>query len=225
MRGEPLYFSGNNITGFFLLLLMPELDIRNIHPIMSEGIAPVAKGSLQMMGWCSELFIMTFFLPYVSDPQKVRKYGFLSALGIAAFFTYVNLIALLLLGQDLGNKIYPLLIAFRYVNVGFFLENLEAIVLSMWVIGHFLQVGIFFYAGTLSFAHCFQLSDYRPFVFPIGLLCLAAGLWDLPNYSVFISMVQTAVPFHILSVYFIIPLLLLIIALIRKRKTSGTEKV
>lgn len=221
VRGAVIFFPLIVVPILFLLFLIPDLDFQNIFPILSHGITPVAKGALPMMGWCDEMFMMSFFLPCVTDPEKARKYGVLTAIGVAVFLTFANLIALLLLGEDLGNKIYPLLMAFRYINIGHFLENLEALVLAMWVIGHFLQVGVFLYGAVLSFAHCFQLSDYRPIVFPIGLLCLAIGFWGVPNYSSFTAMVRSAVPFHIMSVYLVIPLLLLAVALIRKRKNPG----
>lgn len=140
---------------------------------------------------------------------------------IVLFLTYSNLIALFLLGPDLRNKVYPLLVAFRYIGVGTFLENLESLLLAMWVIGNFLQVGVFLYAASLSLAQCFELSDYRPIVFPLALLSLAIGIWDVPNFPVFGEMVRMAVPFHILTTNLVIPLILLAVASLRKRKTAG----
>lgn len=203
---------------FFLLLLIPDLDAKAIFPILSRGITPVVKGSFAMMGWLNEVFLMTFLLPHVTDPEKSRKWGYTSVVMIVLFLTYSNLMALFLLGPSLGNKVYPLLVAFRYVSVGTFLENLESLLLAMWVIGNFLQTALFLYAATLSFAHCFQVTDYRPLVFPIALLSLAVGIWDLPNFSVFGQMVRSAVPFHILSTHLLIPLLLLTVAAMRKAR-------
>lgn len=208
---------------FFLLLLLPDLDPKAIFPILSHGITPVIKGSFVMMGWLNELFLMTFLLPSVTDPEKGRKWGYISMITIVLFLTYSNLIALFLIGPTLGTKVYPLLVAFRYVSVGTFLENLESLLLAMWVIGNFLQVGLFLYAATLSFAHCFQLADYRPIVFPLALLSLAIGIWDVPNFSVFGFLVRSAVPFHILTTYMLIPLILLAIASVRKRKKGGKK--
>ncbi|MGW9528353.1 GerAB/ArcD/ProY family transporter [Paenibacillus terrae] len=208
---------------FFLLFLIPDLDVKAIFPVLSHGITPVIKGSFSMMGWCNELFLMTFLLPSVTDPEKGRKWGYISMITIVLFLTFSNLMALFLLGPGLGDKVYPLLVAFRYISVGSFLENLESLLLAMWVIGNFLQVGLFLYAATLSLAQCFQLADYGPIVFPIGLLSLVIGVWDVPNFPVFGLLVRTAVPFHILSTYLVIPLLLLAVAVLRRRKTTGKE--
>ncbi|MFM9278673.1 GerAB/ArcD/ProY family transporter [Paenibacillus jiagnxiensis] len=206
---------------FFMLLLIPDLDVKAIFPVLSRGITPVIKGSFSMMGWCNELFLMTFLLPSVTDPKKGKKWGYISLGIIVLFLTFSNLISLLLMGPALGDKVYPLLIAFRYISIGTFLENLESLLLAMWVVGAFLQVSVFLYAATLSFAQCFQLSDYRPIVFPLGLLGLIIGIWDIPNFPVFAFMVRVAVPFHILSTNLFIPLLLLAVAVLRKQSISG----
>ncbi|MFB5673394.1 endospore germination permease [Paenibacillus terreus] len=205
----------------FLVLLIPDLDFKAILPVLSHGVTPVIKGSFAMMGWCSELFLMTFFLPTLTDPEKGRKWGYISLISIVLFLTYSNIMALLLLGPALRDKVYPLLIAFRYVNVGTFLENLEALLLAMWVVGAFLQVSIFLYAATISVAQCFRLADYRSIVFPLGLFSLLISIWDIPNFPVFAFMVRMAVPFHILSTNLFIPLLLLAVAVLRKQGISG----
>ncbi|MFD1177036.1 endospore germination permease [Paenibacillus puldeungensis] len=204
----------------FLLFLFPDLDLKAIFPVMSQGIVPVVKGSIPMMGWCNELFIMSFFLPSVTDPERGRKWGFVSLGVIILFLTFTNLIGLFLLGPDLGNKVYPILIAFRYVSVGAFLENLESLLLAMWVIGHFLQISIYFYITALSVAQWFQLKDYRPIVFPLSLLVLINGVWGLPNFSVLSDIIRYTIPFFILTTNLLIPLLLLIVAAVRNRKTK-----
>jgi spore germination protein KB len=208
---------------FFLLLLLPDLDAKAIFPVLNHGVTPIIKGSFSMMGWMNELFLMTFLLPSVTDPEKGRKWGYISMISIVLFLTYSSLITLFLLGPNLGSRVYPILIAFRYVSVGSFLENLDSLLLAMWVVGNFLQGGIFLYASTLSFAQCFQLADYRPIVFPLALLSLIIGIWDLPNFPVFGFLVRSAIPFHILSTNLLIPLLLLAVASLRKRKTSRKE--
>jgi len=35
-----------------------------------------------------------------------------------------------------GNKSYPILVAFRYINISNFFENMEALLLAIWVVGN-----------------------------------------------------------------------------------------
>lgn len=205
----------------FLLLLIPDLDARNILPVMSRGIIPVLKGSFAPQAWVSEFFVITFLLPCLTDPENGRKWGMISLCTVIISMTFVNLITLFLLGPDTGNKTYPILVTFRYIKVANFFENLEALVLAMWVAGNFVKISVFYYATVLSFAQCLKLSDYRPVVFPLGILAIVFGLWDLPSFPRLAFILRYVNPFYFFVVLILIPLLLLITALFRKQKATG----
>lgn len=206
-----------------LLLLIPDLDVKNIFPILSHGMIPVIKGTATPQAWISEFFLITFFLPYLSDPEKGRKWSLISLCAVIMSLTYVNLISLFLFGPDTGNKNYPILIAFRYIKIADFFENLESMLLAMWVVGNFVKIAAFYYAAVLSFAQCFKLSAYRPVVFPMGILIVVISLWDLPSYTKLAFFLKNVSPFEIPVIMTLIPLLLLIVAGLRKRKAPGEE--
>ncbi|MCY9666155.1 endospore germination permease [Paenibacillus alginolyticus] len=206
---------------FILLVLIPDMDVKNIFPILSHGIIPVIKGSAAPMGWVSEFFIMTFFLPYLADPEKGGKWGFISLSAITLSMIYVNLLILFLLGPDVGNKTYPVFVAFRYISVGNIFENMEALLLAMWVVGNFIKIGVFYYAAVLSFGQWLNLSEYRPYVFPLGIFIVALSMWDLPSFTRLAFFITYFDTFYLLSVLLLIPLLLLIVALLRKGKSIG----
>ncbi|NOU97272.1 GerAB/ArcD/ProY family transporter [Paenibacillus sp. LMG 31456] len=206
---------------FILLLLFPELDPNNIFPILSQGMVPVIKGAATPQAWFSEYFLLTFFLPYLTDPEKGRKWGLISLSTVVLSLTYVNLIVLLLLGPDSEYKIYPVLVAFRSIRVGSFIENLESLLLAMWVVGNFIKIGGFYYMASLSFGQCFQLSDYRPTVFPLGLLIAIISLWDLPSFPALAELHRYVTPFELPTILTLIPLLLLMLAVLRKRRATA----
>ncbi|MBY0011227.1 GerAB/ArcD/ProY family transporter [Paenibacillus typhae] len=204
----------------FLLLLIPDLDFRNILPVLSHGIVPVLQGTATPQAWVSELFFMTFFLPCLSDPDKGRTWGNRVLGAIVLSMVFVSLIILFLLGSDTVDKTYPVLVAFRYINTGDFLENLEALLLAMWIVGSFVKISVFLYVAVLSFAQTLRLSDYRPFVFPLGFLAILFSLWDLPSYVRLGTHFRYAAPFEIPAVLLLIPMLLLIIDRLRRIMTK-----
>lgn len=201
-----------------LLLLAPDLDVKNIFPVLERGLMPVIKGTVAPQAWVSEYFLMTFFLPYLADPEKGRKWSIVSLGLTIASMTYVNLMILLLLGPDTASKLDPVLIAFRNISLADFIENLDALLLAMWVFGNFLKVSVFYYATVTSFAQWFKLSDYRPFVFPLGILSVALSLWGIPNFSVLATYSRVIAPIEILIVMTGIPLLLLTVSGLSKKR-------
>ncbi|MFE5322464.1 endospore germination permease [Paenibacillus sp. NPDC056579] len=205
---------------FFLLFLIPDLDVRNLFPVLHHGWVPVLKGAAMPQAWFSEYFLISFFLPYLTDPQKGRKWGVLSLSAAIMSLTYVNIITLFLLGVDSSNKMYPILVAFRYISLGNFFENLESLLLAMWVLGNFVKIGGFYYTAALSLAQCLSLSDYRPVVFPVGLLIMACSLWGLPTFAATAIYNRFIIPFELPLMLTVIPLLLLLTAIF-KRKALG----
>ncbi|NIK66618.1 endospore germination permease [Paenibacillus sp. BK720] len=202
---------------FFLLLLIPDFEISNILPFMSHGMIPVIQGSLAPISWYSEFLIIAFFLPSVIDKNKTVKYSILSLLAVSASLTYVCLVSLFVLGSDTADKVYPVLTAFRYISRADFFENLEALLLAMWVVGNFIKIAAVYYAAVLSFTSCFNLKDYKPFVFPIGMLIVIHCFWDFPSFFKLSGFLHSTGLFHLSTFMLVIPILLLIIALCRKQ--------
>lgn len=80
-----------------------------------------------------------------------------------------------------------------------------------------LYVGsLFFYVTVLGLAQTLKLQDYRPLIFPFGILLIAFTLIMAPNtvhYSKFISDIW---PFYAMTFGFLLPLILLIITKVQK---------
>jgi spore germination protein KB len=210
---------------FFMLLLMPDFDLGYILPILRHGMIPVFKGSALPMAWFSEFFIIAFFLPSLSNPEKSGKWSIISLVAVILSLTYVNLVTLFVMGPpETADKVYPILTAFRYISRADFFENLEALLLAMWVLGNFIKIAALYYAAVLSLANCFNQTDYRPFVLPVGLLIIIHSFWDLPSYFRLASFLRYVGPFYLLTYMILIPLLLLIVAVLRKNKIESGEK-
>ncbi|MDR6551737.1 endospore germination permease [Paenibacillus qinlingensis] len=203
------------------VLLIPNMDIKNILPILEKGIVPVLKGTAAPQAWFSEFFLISYFLPYLSDLSKSRKWSVISLSIVVVTMIYVDLVSLFLFGPDTDNKIYPVLIAIRYISVANFFENLESLLLAMWVVGNFIKISIFYYVAVLSISQSLKLSDYRPYVFPLGLCILVFSFWDIESFSHLSVFLKIVNPFYVSFFFVLIPSLLLVVAVVRKRITTS----
>jgi len=199
-----------------LLLLIPDLNPGNIFPILSHGFVPVLKGAVVPQAWLCQIYLVTFFLPSLSDPKKGGEWGLIVLGSAMVSLTYIYLLVLFLLGpHDISNKNYPILVAFRYISRNQFFENLEALLLAMWVIGNFIKTSAMFYCSVLAIAHLTKLSSYRMIIIPVGILIVILGLWDIPGGIQLGYQLREITPFEIFSAYLLLPLILFIIAKIR----------
>ncbi|MED3835968.1 endospore germination permease [Peribacillus frigoritolerans] len=206
-----------------IILLIPDLEFKNIFPVLADGIMPPIKGSIVPGGWFSEFFLMIFLLPFLVDMKKGMKSGMMSVFAVMMTLIVVNLTVLFVLGSTTSTKLYPLMNVSRYISIADFFEHVESAVMAVWIVGAFVKISVFYYACALGTAQWLNLSDYRPVVWPVGIFIVIFSLWSLPS-SVDVSRNDINVfPLQGILMQTIIPLLLLLIAVVRKRNRKGTE--
>ncbi|USK61411.1 GerAB/ArcD/ProY family transporter [Peribacillus asahii] len=208
---------------FLIILVFPDFEFKNIFPILGEGIMPPIKGAIVPGGWFTEFFLITFLLPFLADQKKGMKYGMMTVFVVMMTLVVVNLIVLFILGSATPTKFYPLMSIARYISLGGFFEHLESAVMAIWVVGAFIKISVFYYGIALGTAQWLNLSDYRPIVWPLGILLVIFSFWSLPSTVELHKYSVETFPFLGLLIQMIIPLCLLGIAVARKRKHQGSE--
>ncbi|MBS4202101.1 endospore germination permease [Bacillus sp. FJAT-49732] len=208
---------------FLIILLTPNFDVGNMLPILEKGIGPPLKGSIVLGGWFSEFFLIIFLLPFVKDDKKRLKYSLFNVFSIMVTLVMVNLTVLFVLGITTASKIYPLMNVGRYISYADFFENLESVIMAVWIVGAFIKISVFYYAIVLGTAQWLNLSDYKPIIWPIGILLVEFSFWSIPNAMEFSVTEIVAFPPNAIFIQTILPLILLIIALFRNRKKKKTK--
>ena len=201
-----------------IFLLIPDLNSDNLFPMLEHGWMPSLKGSIIPQSWYSELIAISFLLPVLADRDKALRWGIISVLFIAFTLFLTNITTLMLFGQLTGRLVYPVMAAARYIQLADFLEHLEAIVMAIWVFGTFIKISMFYYMLVQSTARVLGLSDYRPIVLPLGLLVLLSGIWAASNLQELVHVLSTSIVFELLFMQLGIPVLLLLIAIFRRKK-------
>ncbi|HHY73238.1 MAG TPA: endospore germination permease [Bacillus bacterium] len=199
------------------VMLLKDLEIKNIFPVMEDGIKPSFMGSIVPQGWFSEFFLIAFLLPFLKDRQKGLKWGMISVASALILLVLANVVVYMLFGELTGVFTYPLMVAVRYISIADFLEHLEAIVMAIWVTGTFIKIAVFYYVNVISTAQWLNLSDYRPIVLPIGIILLSFSFWSAHNLQEMSHFLSTIAPFYFLTLQLVFPLFLLCIACIQER--------
>ncbi|WP_338472917.1 endospore germination permease [Niallia sp. XMNu-256] len=200
------------------VFLIPDLNVKNIFPILQDGIMPSLKGSIAPHAWLSQFSLMSFLIPLLTKRQKVLKWGMFSVIACVLTMVFINLGNLFLFGKIISNLHFPVFEAARYISIGSFFEHIESIVLAFWVLGAFVQLSAFFYMLVLGTSQWLALPSYKPFVLPIGFLIILFSVWSVPSFGEMIRGMGTTMPYYFLSVQLVIPIFLLCVALIRRKK-------
>ncbi len=204
-----------------MLMLIPDLEPRNILPVMEHGMLPSIKGAVAPQGWLSEFALISFLLPFVSDRENGARLSMVTVVLIVLTLMASNLVSLLLFDEVTHSLTFPLMNATRYISIAQFFEHLEAIVMSLWVVGTFVKVTVFYFVLVQGLAQWLKLSDSRPLVLPTGIWMTIVAVWSARNLPELSHLLSATVPFYLTLMQTVIPFLLLIVDRLRHRWQRG----
>lgn len=212
------------LTPLLILVVLPIfiLAIKDaspafLKPVLGNGIKPVMQGALLPAGaFMNQLFILGWLLPYLDRPKMDRKASFLALAGINATALIVVLLSLMVLGPLTGKLTYSFLSVIQYVGVEGSIERLEAVAVSIWVMGYFVKVSISLFILCLSIGQLCGVQNHRIMTLPIIMLTVIGSIWIFKNSAELLNYLVFTFPYLAFLNQSLLPLLLLAIDTIRK---------
>ncbi|NOU91869.1 GerAB/ArcD/ProY family transporter [Paenibacillus sp. LMG 31456] len=224
-RAAEVFFPWLIILFLLLILpLIPKFDITNFLPVMEFGLKPIVRGGVTFWG-LQELIVLLMFYPFVSQ-TKGRKNGFAAGIligGAALFITTVGSIAVL--GPTLTtNQLFPAYTLAKNISIGHFLERVEGIMISIWVLSIFIKIVLTFHASIISFVQIMNIKDEKPLIVPMALGLIVLSLMCYPN-TIYINdyLSKNWSPFALIFSV-ILPLLLLGVSSISAIRTKTSKE-
>jgi len=210
------------IVLFLLILtvcLFPQSHLDNIKPVLGEGLLNPFKGFVAVLTYpYCELCIFLMLFPYAKKEAHWEKDVLLAAMIGGLMLTLTLTICLLVMGPFMTQHHW--FAAFNLslkINIGNFLQRIEAFMASVWIIAVFFKSVLFFYGFVIGTTHLFKLSSCRPLILPSGLLILAMSIVVAPNENFYLKVV---IPYWInwdLTCGIGIPLLLIMVHKLKAR--------
>jgi spore germination protein KB len=206
---------------FFIsvLFLLPQIHPENIQPVLEQGIKPIIKATIPFVGTpFLELVVFLMITPYLKQSQGIKKTFFLGVLFGGGILILVVTLTILALGPGVtARNVYPTYVLVKKINIGHFLERIEAFMAGIWFMTIFFKTTICFYVSALGISQILKLKDYRILTFPLGVLLLVLSIISYPNMAYMIQFVSKIWFFYSFTYGCLLPLLLLLVAYVNKR--------
>ncbi|MDF2911137.1 MAG: spore germination protein [Sporolactobacillus laevolacticus] len=208
---------------FFLImiiLLPPEFDFRQLMPMFGYGIKPILRASIPLISTpYMELVVFLMFFPFINHSQKARKAFLVGTLIGGVLLIAISLLSILVLGADVTAKhMYPSYSLAKKISIGDFLERLEVIMAGIWFITIYFKLAVCFYASTMTFAELFRMKDARQLYLPFGMIMVVLSIIVYPDAAYGINFGSKIDFPYSLPYAVIFPMLILLVAIIRKKK-------
>lgn len=206
-----------------IVLIIKDLEFTRLLPVFSGGFLPVLKGAYPATIFFAETNLIAVILPALNIPRQAARSVIAAVITVGFLHAAVSIAVLALLGLETADRFFSVIDLFRYINVGDIIERQEALVMAIWTGTGLVKIGLYYYCICLASARWAGLRDYRPLVFPIGVLLVLVSIIHFPNITVLKETIVQGVPL-LLSVQVGLPLLLLILAAWRGKGGAAVDK-
>ncbi|AKL96012.1 spore germination protein KB [Clostridium aceticum] len=205
---------------FFALILFtfPSIDVKNLMPVSSDSIWPIAKASMSINAILSYFFIVFFISDKISSKENIKKVGIQTII----FLTITNTILIVSTVGSLGYSItqripLPFLIVVKQISLFDILQKLEPVVVVMWISSDFVIIVVFTYIVLQMIKSLFNLSDTKPLIniflifIYIFSLYICNSRFELEQFSA-----KVFTPVNVV-LFIILPFLIFAVGKIRKK--------
>lgn len=195
------------------------INVQYIKPFLGKGWGSIWSsvwplGITQTFGQSIE-FAMIW--PLVKDQKKIIKTTLIATTISGIFIASFDLLAVLVLGENTyTSSVFPLYRVVRLINVGDFIENLDAINVLYFSTTFFSKGCIHLYSAIRAIQQLTYTKTSRVFVIPVVLIALYIGMTMASSASEHLEAGLKIVPYNVYGPLFIVlPSILLIVTLIR----------
>jgi len=204
---------------FFVICISPSIKIENLQPIMETPKKSLFFSMIRFISLFSfPLAVLLTIFPSAVNVQKSAQKGFYigSIIGGIVLITIITLCILVLGPANTAARTFPSYSLAQRISIGNFLQRIEVIMATMWIISIFIRTFMYFYAAVLGIAQICKINNHRSLIFPLGMIIL--GLSQIVHPNIIHSDIYNRDIWPIFSfvVFVFLPLVLLIVAKIRK---------
>ncbi len=206
---------------FLILINIPNMDITNIYPMFQVGYKEILKGIIASLFSYSGYEFMLLVLPQAEDNKKTLNYSLNGMFVVIAIYLIVFFISLSQYGiHQLKREIWPTIAIVKEVDLpGYFLENLDGIVMAVWVMVIYGTIGPYLYSAGTILSHIFQTKVHDIFILPLLPIIYIIALLPRNLVETEEYLGKTVSYFSIVAI-FIIPAIMFISAYIYNRRNS-----
>ncbi|MBO7743787.1 endospore germination permease [Paenibacillus sp. MWE-103] len=199
------------------ILALKDSDPGQLKPLLARGLLPVLQGAIVPTAWMSQFFFFGWLIPFLNQPEKARRISLIALGGVIILMVIIDVLTIMVFGPVTDKLSFPFLSVIQYIGIQGSFERLEAFAVSMWMMGIFLKASVLLFIFCLHISHLFELQDYRKFMIPVTLLSVIGSVWVSTNAAELNDFLTFTYPVMGLVNQTLIPLLLLIIDVLKKK--------
>ncbi len=221
-RTSEIFFPYVVLTGLLIIIFIFFSDIakfENLQPVLEPGWETIiiTTRNETWMAPFGEMICFTMIFAYLYKPKSVLKVGVVGVVSGGLFLVFIHMLIISVIGAEARNtSIAPLLDMVQKINIGNFIQRLDALFMIWLIVNDFFKILVFMYAAVIGGATIFKVSKSL-LIIPFGLIVLLTSIFFAGSYTAHMAQSDFVLKniYPIFSVY--IPLLLCIVYFVRQK--------
>lgn len=215
------YFIYPIILIFALLIVLisiPSADFTNVLPVFQTELLALPKGIRSSFFSFTGFEMIIFAIPYVKEKEKILKSCFIG-IGIVTII-YITIFFMCLIqfsNKQLERLNFPVIQLAKQLDLpGYFLENMDGIVMALWVIVVFSTMAPVYFGAGKVLSKIFNTKSHKYFIWALVPVIYKVALMPQNIIEIQTNLASTLDILAFLSIV-IIPVLILSVGYIRKK--------
>jgi spore germination protein KB len=211
------------VLGLLTTIASGIIKPENLTPLLENGWKPVITTTFTQTYTFpfGEMVVFTMILPFLNKHRLGKRIGLYAILASGVVLCITLILEISIIGVNgATTSQFPLLQAITKVNIGNFIQRLDIIVVATLILGVFIKITIFFYAGFLGIQDIFNLTKNKQKIICLlflSILILISSIKMSSNFAVHMMVGLKWVPIYLhLPLQTGIPFILFLITLLRK---------
>ncbi|KHL96601.1 spore gernimation protein [Paenibacillus sp. IHB B 3415] len=206
-----------------MVLLFPQVQLERVQPILNtpfpDMLHAVLFGVFYPFG---EICVFFMVYPYTRKSRKINRDIFLALILGALGLNLILFLSLTVLGAYFSeHNFYAAYILAQKINIANFLQRLEALMATAWIITTYFKTALYFYAFVLGTAQLFKLKSHRPLIFPVAFLIYGLSQLIAKNIIFYVKEIPDYWVDWDLTLSLVLPLIMLIVYKVRQRAAAS----
>lgn len=205
---------------FGVIAVFPQLDFTNIFPLFQTNVKTIIGGVRETFFSYLGIDFVLVSLAYLEEPKEAMKYSMRAILSVTLLYVFAFVLTISTFGvNELKRQVWPTIALVREVDFpGFFLENIDGIIMAAWVLIIYGNMAPTTYNSTLVFSNIFKTKEHGLYVLPLVPIVYFISLFPQNLYEVYKNMLIPNILGFIVMIIF--PILLFILSKIKGGRTK-----
>lgn len=199
--------------------LIPKMNLDNLRPVLNEGIKPVIKGGFSVFTFpLVQIVVFTMIFSNFKKSKSSYRVYFLGLMMGSIYLATISITNILVLGVNASTRVYfPSYAALSRINVGGIVQRTEVVIAATTILGGFVKISILLLCICKGISKLFGTEDYRFIIIPVSLLVLNLTNFQYESVMYYFEFNNEIWPYYNFPFQVIIPIIIWIIAEIKKK--------